>query len=65
MHKIEIPVKSSSFPRKLNFPIFLICSVIIFTQIYLLPHFAQPTNKVVLKPRNSLIAYSRKHSTMG
>ena len=34
MHKIEIPVKSSSFPRKLNFPIFLICSVILFTQIY-------------------------------
>ena len=37
----------------------------IFTQIYLLPHLAQPTNKVVLKPRNSLIAHSRKHSTMG
>ena len=34
MHKIEIPVKSSSFLRKLSFSIFLICSVILFTQIY-------------------------------
>ena len=34
MHKIEIPVKSSSFPRELSSSIFMICSVILFTQIY-------------------------------